>query len=75
MKILINYFEILEDPRDIRGKKHNLANILILTVYGILCGYTDFENMADFLEIHEDYFIKLLSLENDIRSHDTFNRL
>ena len=75
MKSLINYFEILEDPRDIRGKKHNLANILVMTVYGILCGYTDFENMADFLEIHEDYFTKLLSLENGIPSHDTFSRV
>ena len=42
MKSLINHFEIIEDPRDIRGKKHDLANILVMTVYGILCGYTDF---------------------------------
>ena len=75
MKSLINHFEILEDPRDIRGKKHNLANILVMTVYGILCGYTDFENMADFLEVHEDYFTNLLSLENGIPSHDTFSRV
>ena len=75
MKTLINHFEILEDPRDIRGKKHNLVNILIMTVYGILCGYTDFENMADFLEVHKEYFIDLLSLENGIPSHDTFSRV
>ena len=75
MKTLINHFEILEDPRDIRGKKHNLTNILVMTVYGILCGYTDFENMADFLEVREDYFTSLLSLENGIPSHDTFSRV
>ncbi len=75
MNSLINQFEIIEDPRDIRGKKHNLANILVMTVYGILCGYTDFENMADFLEVHEDYFTSLLSLENGIPSHDTFSRV
>ena len=75
MKSLINYFEILEDPRDVRGKKHNLTNILVMTVYGILCGYTDFENMADFLEVHEEYFTNLLSLENGIPSHDTFSRV
>ncbi len=75
MKTLINHFEVLEDPRDIRGKKHNLVNILIMTVYGILCGYTDFENMADFLEVHKEYFIDLLSLENGIPSHDTFSRV
>lgn len=75
MKTLFNHFEILEDPRDIRGKKHDLLNILILTIYGTLCGYTDFVNMVDFLEIHEDYFINLLNLKNGIPSHDTFSRI
>ena len=75
MKTLINHFELLEDPRDIRGKKHNLVDILVMTVYGILCGYTDFVNMVDFLEVHKEYFIDLLSLENGIPSHDTFSRV
>ena len=48
MKALYNHFEVLEDPRDIRGKKHELNNILIMTIYGILCGYTDFTNLAFF---------------------------
>lgn len=56
MKSLFEHFEILEDPRDIRGKKHKLINILILTIYGILCGYTDFTNMTDFLKLNEEYF-------------------
>ena len=75
MKTLINHFELLEDPRDIRGKKHKLVDILVMTVYGILCGYTDFVNMVDFLEVHKEYFINLLSLENGIPSHDTFSRV
>ena len=75
MKTLINHFELLEDPRDIRGKKHKLVDILVMTVYGILCGYTDFVNMVDFLEVHKEYFIDLLSLENGIPSHDTFSRV
>ena len=75
MKTLFNHFEVLEDPRDIRGKKHELINILILTIYGTLCGYTDFVNMVDFLSLHEDYFTNLLSLDNGIPSHDTFSRI
>ena len=63
MKSLFNHFEVLEDPRDIRGKKHELINIIIMTIYGILCGYTDFTNLADFLKVHEDYFNELLQLE------------
>lgn len=56
MKSLFEHFEILEDPRDIRGKKYELINILILTIYGILCGYTDFTNMTDFLKLNEEHF-------------------
>ena len=51
MKTLFNYIEILEDPRDIRGKKHRLPDILIMTIYGVLCGYTDFVNYGRFFEI------------------------
>ena len=75
MKTLIEHFEVLEDPRDIRGKRHELKNILVMTVYGVLCGFTDFVNMADFLELKEEYFVKLLNLENGIPSHDCFSRV
>ena len=75
MKSLFNHFEVLEDPRDIRGKRHELKNILVLTIYGTLCGYTDFINMVDFLTLHEDYFSGLLDLKYGIPSHDTFSRV
>ena len=53
MKTLFEKFEVLEDPRDIRGKKYKLIDILTITIYGILCGLTDFTNIADFLKIKE----------------------
>ena len=75
MKTLFNHFELLEDPRDIRGKKHELINIMIMTIYGILCGYTDFTNLADFLKVHEDYFTNLLNLEHGTPSYDTLSKV
>ena len=75
MKSLFNHFEILEVPRDIRGKKHELSNIIVMTIYGILCGYTDFTNLADFLKVHEEYFINLLNLKNGTPSHDTLSNV
>lgn len=75
MKSLFEHFEILEDPRDIRGKKHELTNILIMTIYGILCSYTDFVIIADLLSVYEEYFTNLLNLENGIPSHDTFSNV
>ncbi len=67
---LFERFEILEDPRDIRGKKYKLIDILIMTIYGLLCGLTDYTNIADFMKIKEEYFTKLLKLENGTPSHD-----
>lgn len=75
MKSLFNHSEVLEDSRDIREKKHELIDILIMTIYGILNGYTDFDNMADFLFVHKDYFTELLNLKNGTPSHDTLSRV
>ena len=56
MTELFERFEILEDPRDIRGKKYKLIDILIMTIYGLLCGLKDYVNIADFMKLKEDYF-------------------
>lgn len=70
MKTLFEEFEVLEDPRDIRGKKYKLIDILIMTIYGILYGLKDYTNIADFMKLKEEYFTELLGLENGTPSHD-----
>ena len=67
---LFERFEVLEDPRDIRGKKYKLIDILIMTIYGLLCGIKDYVNIADFIKLKEEYFTQLLNLENGTPSHD-----
>lgn len=67
---LFEKFEVLEDPRDIRGKKYKLIDILIMTIYGLLFGLKDFVNIADFMKLKEEYFKQLLGLENGTPSHD-----
>ena len=67
-------FSSVQDPRDKRGKKYNLIDLLIMVVYGILNGYDDFENLADFLQINETYFKKLLLIEKT-PSHDCLSDL
>ena len=72
---LFERFEVLEDSRDERGKKYKLIDILIMTIYGLLCGLKDFTNIADFMKLKEDYFTKLLNLENGTPSHDWLSDL
>jgi len=57
---IFNKFCVIADPRDNRGKRYMLSDLLIMTIYGILNGYDDFENLADFLKQEELYFKNLL---------------
>jgi predicted transposase YbfD/YdcC len=72
---MIEIFEKLEDMRDNRGKRHKLINIIVMSIYAIICGNTDCENIAEWLELRGKYFIKLLKLENGIPCADTFLRV
>ena len=67
---LFERFEVLDDPRDMRGKRYKLRDILVMTIYGLLCGLKDFTNIADFMKLKEEYFNQLLDLENGTPSHD-----
>ena len=36
---IFNVFSVIPDPRDNRGKKNKLIDLLIMALYGILNGY------------------------------------
>ena len=40
MQTLIEIFEKLEDMRDNRGKRHKLMDIIVMSIYAIICGKT-----------------------------------
>jgi predicted transposase YbfD/YdcC len=68
---LFERFEVLEDPRDVRGKRYKLIDIVIMTIYGILNKHEDFNNIAYFLELNSEYFVELLKIEcGKTPSHD-----
>jgi predicted transposase YbfD/YdcC len=72
---MVEIFEKLEDMRDNRGKKHKLIDIIVMSIYAIICGELDFENIADWLELRQEYFIELLKIEHGIPCADTFLRV
>lgn len=75
MNDLIIYFSELTDTRDARGLKHELTNCIVMTIYGILAGHYDAENIAYFLKLNEEYFNKELKLKNGTPSPDTLLRI
>ena len=77
MKNLIMYLNELEDPRDKRGLRHELTNIIVMSIYAILCGCADCESISYFLELKREYFINLLNLDEryGVPSADTLLRV
>jgi len=71
---VFNRFSVIEDPRDNRGKRYMIMDLYIMVIYGIVNGYDDFENMAYFLKLNEDYFKKLLIIDKT-PSHDCLSDL
>ena len=70
-----NVFFKVPDRRDNRGLKHKLANIIVMSIYAVLCGYIDAENMAFFMKLQETYFTKILDLKHRVPSADTLLRV
>ena len=71
---LFNTFSVLSDPRDDRGKKYELMDLLIMVLYGLLNGYDDYVNLAYFLKQKESYFKNFLLIEQT-PSHDCLSDL
>lgn len=72
-KSMFEIFEQLEDPRDIRGRRYPLIDVLMLALYGVLIGFEDFTNMSYYLKKREAELTRLLGLSNGVPSHDTFS--
>ena len=72
-KTLYFHFSKIEDTRKAKGKRHQLIHIFILTIIGILRGFSDFVNMADDLKYDEKELTEKLGLKHGIPSHDTFS--
>lgn len=69
------FFQDVPDFRINRRKKHNLLDILVISVCAFVCGADDFEDIALYGTQKEPFLRTFLELPNGIPSHDTFNRV
>jgi len=69
------HFGSVKDPRIDRCKRHQLLDILVITICGVICGADDWTEIAAFGEAKLTWFETFLSLPHGIPSHDTFGRV
>ncbi|MGY4386128.1 hypothetical protein ACVWYN_003178 [Pedobacter sp. UYP24] len=68
------YFSTMKYHRLNRMKKHQMMDIIFITIAAVLCGAEDWYDIEDFGEIKKEWLKTFLTLENGIPCHDTFNR-
>jgi predicted transposase YbfD/YdcC len=71
---LMLVLEMVPDPRQRRGIRYKLSDLLLMLVYAALCGHSEGSEIAFYVELNEEYFRDLIGLKK-VPSHDTFTRL
>lgn len=72
---LLKHFTDLPDPRSARGIRHNLTDIICITVLAVICNANTFPEIHTFARLKHDWLSTFLELPHGIPSQDTFERL
>lgn len=72
---IISHLSGITDPRDERAKRHNLIDILVIAICGVICGAETWVDIEEFGQSKEAWLRRFLELPNGIPSHDTFGRV
>jgi len=71
----LKHFDSITDPRIERCKKHNLLDILLLSISAVLSGAEGWEDIEDFGHLKLQWLKKYGSFEAGIPKHDTIARV
>jgi len=75
LRSLLTHFAALEDPRLERTRKHNLLDIIAITICAVICGADSWVAVEHYGLAKLDWLSRFLKLPNGIPSHDTFGRV
>jgi len=70
---IIEHFSKLEDPRIERHKKHQLTDIIVLSISAVCSGANGWEAIEEFGHEKLDWLRKFIPLKNGVPSHDCVN--
>lgn len=68
-------FASITDPRQAKKVRHDLVEVLVVAVNGVLVGADTFVEIEEWATARLDWLRRYLKLEHGIPSHDTFGRL
>ena len=72
---VVNHFAKLADPRIHRTRRHQLFDIVAMTICGVICGCKNWVEIEVYGKKRHDWLKTFLELPNGIPSHDTFGRV
>lgn len=75
--MLQEYFKGIEDKRQAGKVKHDLLEIIVMTICAVIAGCEIWEDIRDYCTVKKEWFRQSLGmkLENGIPSHDTIQRV
>jgi predicted transposase YbfD/YdcC len=69
--MFLEFFEEIKDPRRDQGKRHQLADVLALTICAVLSGADNWVEIEEYGQIKYEWLKTWLDLPHGIPSHDT----
>ncbi len=72
---LLRSLAVVTDPRQRRGKRHRLVDVLAIAVLGCLCGCDDAEALEDWGHKEQPWLTGFLQLRHGAPSQDVFLRV
>ena len=72
---LLKHFTDLPDPRDPRGIRHELGDIVTISILAVICGANTYSQIHQYALAQEGWLRGFVKLPSGIPSQDTFERL
>ena len=72
---IIKHFELLPDPRHTRNRRHELVDVIVIAVSGVIVGCDGPTSIERWAKAKEDWLRELLALPNGIPSRDCIRRV
>lgn len=72
---LLQHLQIVQDPRTHRTRRHELQSLLAVALCATIAGADNWVEVAEFGQLHHNWFARFVPLPCGVASHDTFARV